>query len=389
MQWLSHTTNLEGKRVLVRVDMNVPMEDGIIKDDIRIRAALPTIEYLVDHGAVVILLAHLGRPDGKVVEELRLQPIADRLSEFLDQDVDVLKEDVWWGVNSMKPGTVVMIENIRFFPGEEAKDPGFIQGIAALGELYVQDAFGVSHRDHASLVGIAEQLPRVGGFLLQKELEGLDAVKNNPVQPLVVVMGGAKIQTKLPVVNAFVGEAQHILLGGALVNTVLKQIGYGVGDSKVDDIDPQIMKPLQNDSVALPVDLIVGKADGTGARSVKIGPTPHEICGEDEGIFDIGPETVELYMRHIQAAKTVVMNGAMGLFEQEPYDAATNALTRAVAEQSVRGAYTVIGGGETVRVAQELGVADKINLVSTGGGAMLAYLAGDKLPALCVLEQPV
>lgn len=382
MNFLDQHTNLEGKRVLVRTDLNVPLEDGTVKDDTRIRSAVPTIEYLVEQGAIVILMAHLGRPKGEVVEELRMAPVAARLSEFLDEDVTVLQQDLWWSVRNLKPGSVVLLENMRFFLGEAENDPDFVESLAALGELFVFDGFGVAHRDTASVTGVPKLLPHCAGLLVKKELAALDALKKTPKAPIVLLIGGAKIETKLPVIESFVDEADHVILGGALVNTVLNRIGYGVGGSRVDDISVEVLTSLKNPSVLLPSDVVVGKSDGTGVRAVQLGASPHEICGPDESIFDMGPQSVANAQKLIAKANTIIMNGAVGVFEQEPYDAGTRAITQAVAQRSDAGAYTVIGGGETVQLAQEIGATSHINLVSTGGGAMLAYLGGEKLPGL-------
>lgn len=381
-------SNLKNKRVLVRVDFNVAIEKGKVLEEARLRASVPTIELLTKKGAKVILISHLGRPEGKVVSELRHDPVAKALSKILKKEVkkvdfDEMKEQI----SKMKPGQVVLLENIRFLK-DEAKNTGTLaEDLAAFGDMFVLDGFAVAHRASASVVGIAKYLPSYAGLLLEKEIKGLDNVLLKPKKPFVAIIGGAKIETKIPVLKNLLKKADMILIGGGLLNTYLAGKKYGIADSLVDaEFIEQALLYCAKKNVIRPVDVVVGDKKGTEYRIAKIEKKPHEICKKGEMILDIGPESVQLFAEHIRKAKTLVWNGAMGYFEQEPYHIGTMAIATLVAERSKLSAvFGVIGGGETLQAMEILGMTKQVDLVSTGGGAMLEYLAGDTLPGIAAL----
>ncbi len=385
--------DVSGKRALVRVDFNVPRDKatGEITDDVRMRAALPTIEYLIDHDAKVILMSHLGRPKGKVVEELRLNKVAEHLSELLGKPVTKLDEcvgpEVEQAVANMKNGDVILLENIRFHPEEEKNDVHFAKKLAALGDIFVNDAFGTAHRAHCSTAGIGTYLPSVSGFLMKKELAGLGAALMNPEKPFVAIIGGAKISDKIGVVSYLIGKADTIIIGGGMANTFLAAQGYDMKASLVEPESIEVAKETlaqaanAGTDLLLPVDVTIAAAFDAPETAKTV-----DVDAIDDGwmALDIGPKTVALAEEKISTAKTVIWNGPMGVFEQDAFAVGTNALAKAVA---LSDAYSVVGGGDSVAAVKKSGMADKINHISTGGGASLEFMEGRLLPGLSVLEE--
>lgn len=384
--------NLKNKRVLIRVDVNVPIEKGKIVDDTRIREITPTLKFLMQKKAKVIVIAHLGRPEGKIVPELRMDPVAKRLGELLKKNVRKLDDFKGSGVAkeiaAMKDGGVIMLENIRFSPDESGNKGALSKELASLADIFVQDGFSVCHRADASVVGMAKYLPSYAGLLLEKEIKALEAVTKKPKRPLLAIMGGAKLETKVPVLQNISKIADAILVGGGIVNTLLLSLGYEVGASLVDKDQLAVAKKLaRKKNIFLPLDVVVGARDGENWRVVTIEKKPHKICEANEAIFDLGPTTIERLRVSLPAAKTIVWNGALGYFEQPPYNEATYALAKMLANATRRGIFTVAGGGETVEVLAALKLTKKISFVSTAGGAMLEFLSGKKLPGIKVLEK--
>jgi phosphoglycerate kinase len=379
-----------GKRALVRVDFNVPLEDGRITDDTRIRAALPTIQYLLDQGASVVLMSHLGRPKNKVVEKLRLGPIAERLSELLGCSIKAASvttgEEAEAAAQALQPGEVLMLENTRFDTREEANDEGMARELARLGDVYVNDAFGAAHRAHASTEGVAHFLPAVSGLLMEKELSELGGLLVEPERPFVAIIGGAKISDKVGVIINLTRLVDTLLIGGGMANTFLLAQGYNVGDSLAEpDATEEVKKILffaqgRETELLLPVDVVIADAvDANANRKV----VPADQVPDGWRILDIGPQTIELFTNKIRAAKTVVWNGPMGLFELAPFAEGTRAVAQALAESDAR---TVIGGGDSVAAVEQMGLADKIGHISTGGGASLELLEGKILPGIAALN---
>jgi phosphoglycerate kinase len=375
----------------VRVDFNVPMTDHTIMDDLRVRAALPTIGYLREHGARVILCSHLGRPDGKVVESLRLAPVAARLSELLGAPVatapDCVGPEAERAVAALRDGDVLMLENVRFHPEEEENDSAFARRLAALADVYVNDAFGTAHRAHASTEGVAHLLPAVAGLLMERELEYLGRAVANPERPFAAIIGGAKISGKIDVLRNLLDKADRILIGGGMANTFFKAQGIPVGDSLVEDdqIDTARQVLAAADAhgrrLDLPVDAVIADAFSATANARTIAIADGVPGGWR--VMDIGPDTVRRFAEALQPCRTVVWNGPMGVFEFPAFAEGTLALARALAALD---AVTVVGGGETAAAVAQAGVEDRITHVSTGGGASLEFLEGKSLPGVAALQ---
>jgi len=379
--------DVTGKRVLVRADFNVPLEDGEIADDARIRACLPTIEALLRRGARVVLCSHLGRPKGEVREAFRLTPVARRLSELLKRDVPLLEDCVGKrvreAVGRMADGEAVLLENTRFHPGEKENDPDFASELASLAELFVNDAFGAAHRAHASTAGVAGHLPAVAGLLMQEELRRLSQVRDAAEPPFAAVMGGAKISDKIGVVKNLLDRLDLLLVGGGMANTLLRVGGVETGRSLVEEEQLETAARIADRAgsrLVLPVDVVVAEdpRTGKGKRTVKVGSVP-----EDGMILDVGPDTLERFRRRLVGARTVVWNGPLGAFEHPPFDRGTVALARILADMN---AETIIGGGDTGAAVARAGVTDRVSHVSTGGGAFLSFIQGEKLPGLEALQ---
>ncbi|MBN2187764.1 MAG: phosphoglycerate kinase [Dehalococcoidia bacterium] len=383
--------DVTGKRVFLRVDFNVPMDNaGAISDDSRIKACLPTIKYLIDHDARVIICSHLGRPDGKVVESLRLTPVARRLSELLSKHVEALEDsvgpEVEAAVDKLKKGDVAFLENIRFHSEEEANGPNFAKALSQLADVFVNDAFGASHRAHASVVGVAKYLPAVSGFLMEKELEALSGALEIPKRPFAAMVGGAKVSGKLAVLENIVNKVDALLIGGGMAATFLKSMGYGVGNSMVEndwlDYARQLMEKAKSKStkLLLPQDSVVAQNLEAGASTKTV---PVTKIPDGWTIADIGPDTIQEFSTELKKCKTVVWNGPVGVFEIPEFAKGTYSLMKVLADLE---ATTVIGGGSTAEAVIEMGLADKMSHVSTGGGASLEFLEGRVLPGVAVLQ---
>lgn len=387
---------VEGKRVLVRVDFNVPLDEktGTITDDNRIRASLPTIQYLIKRGARVILISHLGRPDGKVVNELRMAPVAQRLSQILGQQVggatDCVGPEVEKSVESLKSGHVILLQNLRFHPDEETGSAAFAQALARLGDIFVNDAFGTSHRAHASIAGIAKYLPAVAGLLLEKEIKTLGSILENPAHPFACLIGGAKVSDKVGLLENIMGKVDYILIGGGMAATFLKAKSYEVGQSLVEtdrlDTAVTLMEKASKNGVrlVLPVDVVVAEEINAEA---KVETVPVENIPRNKKIVDIGQKTIKQFSAILQNCKTVFWNGPMGIYEIPRFAVGTQAMANLLASLK---ATTIIGGGSTAEVVDEMRLADKMTFVSTGGGASLRFLGGGKLPGVEALlnKQP-
>ncbi len=383
--------DVRGRKVLVRVDFNVPIENGQITDDTRIRAALPTIRYLLDNGAAVILMSHLGRPKGKPDPRLSLRPVAEHLSTLLGKPVKFAPEPVGPQAEALtralKPGEILLLENTRFHRGEKKNDPGFARRLAALAGpngIFVNDAFGSAHRAHASVVGVAQYLPAVAGFLMEKELNFLGKLLTHPERPFAAILGGAKISDKIGVIRSLLEKADRLLIGGGMANTFFKAQGYEVGASLVEDDVLDTARELLNaggSKLLLPVDAVI--ADRFAADAAKQVVTVDRVP-KDWMILDIGPQTVSRFEEALRPAKTIFWNGPMGVFEFPRFAEGTFAIARTLAQ--MQEAVTVIGGGDSVAAVKQAGVADKITHISTGGGASLEFLEGKELPGVAVLQ---
>lgn len=381
---------LKGKKVIIRVDFNVPLDDhGRITDDNRIQASLPTIRYALDKGAAVILMSHLGRPEGKVVERLRLKPVAEHLGGLLKLKVNTVSDCVGpvaeKEAKALKAGEVLLLENLRFHPEEEKNDPSFAKQLASLADIYVNDAFGTSHRAHASTEGIARYLPSYFGFLLEKEMEYLGGLLQNPKKPFVAILGGAKVSDKIGIVENLISRVDKIVIGGGMAFTFLKAKGIQIGKSKCENDKVEkalsVLKLAESKKVEilLPVDhVVVEKIDENARIEITSPGVPESKMG-----VDIGPKTVELFSRALDNAKTVVWNGPMGIFEIKPFSKGSRAVAEKLA--ALKNATVVIGGGDSAACVTQMGLAGKMSHISTGGGASLEFLEGKTLPGIAAL----
>jgi phosphoglycerate kinase len=382
--------NWQGKRALVRVDFNVPMQNGVVGDDTRVRAAIPTIKYLIDHGASVVLMSHLGRPKNKIVEELRLKPIAEHLAKLMSITViatpAVAGSEALTAAQSLKPGQVLLLENTRFDAREEANDESLAKEYAALADVYVNDAFGAAHRAHASTEGVARFLPAVAGLLMERELEALAGTLENPVRPFITIIGGAKISDKIGVIENLLTKVDALLIGGGMANTFLLAQGYSMGDSLVETSSLDLAKRMidlaasRGTKLLLPTDAVVADAFAPDANT-RVVPVTAVPAGWR--ILDIGPDTRTVYAAEIAKAKTVIWNGPMGVFEMPAFAHGTRAVAQALADSSAK---SVIGGGDSVAAIEQMGLADKVSHISTGGGASLELLEGQVLPGVAALN---
>jgi len=380
--------DVSGKRVLVRVDFNVPLDEktGKITDDSRIRATLPTLRYLIKQGARGILISHLGRPKGKVIDELRLTVVAQRLSQILGQQVGVATDciglEVEKSVESLGSGGVLLLENLRFHSDEETGSASFARALARLGDVFVNDAFGTSHRAHASIAGIAHYLPAVAGLLLEKEIKTLGGILENPAHPFASLLGGAKVSDKVGMLENIMSKVDSLLIGGGMAATFLKAKSYEIGQSliEVDRLGTAvelIEKATRNGvRLLLPVDVVIADETNTGD---KVEIVPVENIPKDKKIVDIGPQTIRNFSIELQSCKTVFWNGPVGIYEMPQFAEGTQAMARLLANLE---ATTIIGGGSTAEVINEMGLADKLTFVSTGGGASLRFLSGETLPGV-------
>ena len=386
--------DVSGKRVIMRVDFNVPLQNGKVDNDKRLRASLPTIEYLQKNGAKLILMSHLGRPKGKVVDSMRMAPVGKRLSELVNKDVKTLSECVGENVKSevskMESGDVLLLENLRFHPEEEGNDEGFSKQLADLADIYVNDAFGSAHRAHASTEGITRFLDQcASGYLMKKELDFLGEAVEKPKRPFVAIIGGAKISGKIDVIESLLGKVDKLLIGGAMTYTFLKAKGLEVGKSLCEPDKADLATSLlekAGDKMVLPVDFQA--ADSFDFESRKVGDLKTVEAGSippDRDCLDIGPKSIDMFVKTIKSAKTVVWNGPMGVFEVEATSKGTFAVANALADATSEGAITIIGGGDSASAVEKSGLADKVSHVSTGGGASLEFLEGKELPGVAAL----
>ncbi|MCD6391216.1 MAG: phosphoglycerate kinase [Dehalococcoidia bacterium] len=380
-----------GKKVLLRVDFNVPLDTntGDISDDSRIQASLPTIKYLVDHKAKIILCSHLGRPGGKVVENLRMAPIAQRLSKLMGLPVstasDCIGQEVENKVEALKEGDILVLENLRFHPEEEANDDGFARKLAKLAEIYVNDAFGSAHRTHASTVGVAKYLPAAAGFLMNKELKVMEKLLHNPERPSACLIGGAKVSDKIELLQNMLKKVDILLVGGGMAATFLKTQGYEVGRSLIEDDKLGLARKLLQEArewgvpFLLPIDVVVVEEIRVGAPTRVV---PTTTIPSDSHIVDIGPQSIELFYSELKKCRTIIWNGPMGIYEIPQFAQGTRSIASFL---STLNATTVIGGGSSAEIVQEMGLTDKMTHVSTGGGASLRFLEGVTLPGVRVL----
>ncbi|WP_150285040.1 phosphoglycerate kinase [Rummeliibacillus sp. TYF-LIM-RU47] len=381
---------VQGKRVFVRVDFNVPMEDGKITDETRIKAALPTIQALVEKGAKVILASHLGRPKGEVKDEFRLTAVGERLSELLGKNVQKLDESIGEtvekAVEAMQDGDVILLENVRFHKGEEKNDPALAESFAKLADVYVNDAFGAAHRAHASTEGIAKYLPAVSGLLMEKELDVLGKALSNPERPFTAIIGGAKVKDKIGVIENLLEKVNHLIIGGGLSYTFIKAQGYEIGTSLLEEDKIELAKSFiekaaeKGVKLHMPVDAVVANEFSKDAETkvVDIDQIPSDWMG-----LDIGPKTVEEYADVIKNSKLIMWNGPMGVFEMDKFANGTKGVAKAMAETN---GYTIIGGGDSAAAVEKFHVADQMDHISTGGGASLEFMEGKELPGVVALN---
>ncbi|WP_346290573.1 phosphoglycerate kinase [Sphaerothrix gracilis] len=389
-------SDVSGKRVLVRADFNVPLDDqGNITDDTRIRAALPTIQDLTGKGAKVLLTSHMGRPKGKVVDSMRLDPVAKRLSELLGQDVvkcdDCIGDEVASAVGSLQNGQVALLENVRFYEGEEKNDSDFAKQLAANADLYVNDAFGTAHRAHASTEGVTQYLsPSVAGYLIEKELQYLQNAIENPRPPLAAIIGGSKVSSKIGVIETLLDKVDKLLIGGGMIFTFYKARGLSVGKSLVEEDKLELAKTLEAKAkekgvdLLLPTDVVVADnfAPDANAQTVSVDNIPDGWMG-----LDIGPDSIKTFQNALSSCKSVIWNGPMGVFEFDKFAKGTEAIARSLAELTGQGCITIIGGGDSVAAVEKVGVADQMSHISTGGGASLELLEGKVLPGISALDE--
>lgn len=415
---IKEVKNLAGKRVILRVDFNAPLkeikEKGkakiIVTESTKIKETLPTLEFLVKHKAKVILLSHLGRPEGKIVASMRLLPVAQRLVELLGYKdkvglkpykaikispklnfiyaTELMGKKVEQLINKMKGGDIVLLENTRFYPQELKGDPEFIRQLAGYGDLYVNNAFAASHREEGTIVEITKHLPSYAGFLLEKEINALSKLLENPKKPYVALIGGIKISTKITLIENLFSKVDNICLGGGIANTFFKAMGYGVGDSAIESSETDLalkLLAMGRSKLILPIDLVVGDKKGKNIRIVEVKDKPSVICKKSEGIYDMGPQTIGKYALLIKRAQTIVWNGPFGYFEVDAYRHGSIALGRVIASRSRGRAFGVVGGGETISCLEQTGMAEYVDHISTGGGAMLTFLEGKGLPGITPL----
>ncbi len=383
--------DVKGKRVFCRVDFNVPLKDGKITDETRIQAALPTIQYLTEQGAKVILASHLGRPKGEVVEELRLTPVAERLSELIGKEVkkadDVVGPSAQALVESLSAGDVLLLENVRFEKGEEKNDPALAKAFAEMADVYVNDAFGAAHRAHASTEGIAHHLPAVAGFLMEKEIEILGKALENPDRPFTAIIGGAKVKDKIGVIDHLLDKVDNLIIGGGLAYTFIKAKGYEIGKSLLEedkiDLAKSFMEKAEKNGVnfVLPVDVIVADDFSNNANTKEV--SIEEIPADWEAL-DIGPKTRELYKNVVEDSKLVIWNGPMGVFELDLFANGTKAVAQALA--NAKDTTTIIGGGDSAAAVEKFNLAEQMSHISTGGGASLEFMEGKELPGVVALN---
>ncbi|PKF88212.1 phosphoglycerate kinase [Bacillus sp. BA3] len=382
---------LKGKRVFCRVDFNVPMQDGKISDDTRIKAALPTISYLTEQGAKVILASHLGRPKGQVVEELRLAPVAERLSELSGKDVqkaeEAYGETVQSIIDNMQDGEILLLENVRFYPGEEKNDQELAKSFAALADVYVNDAFGAAHRAHASTEGIAHHLPAVAGLLMEKELSVLGKALSNPERPFTAIIGGAKVKDKIGVIENLLEKVDHLIIGGGLGYTFIKAQGHEIGNSLLEEDKIELAKSFIESAkekgvkLHLPIDAVVTAEFSPDAETDNV---DIDAIPKDKMALDIGPKTSELFADVIKSSKLVIWNGPMGVFEFDKFAKGTKTVAKALAEAN--DTYSIVGGGDSAAAAEKFGLAEKMSHISTGGGASLEFMEGKELPGVVALN---
>jgi len=388
-------SDLSGKRVFVRADFNVPIDGGKISDDTRIRAALPTIQDLTSKGAKVILASHFGRPKGKVNESMRLTPVAGRLSELLGKTVvkvdDCVGEQVSSAVGKMKDGDVLLLENVRFYPGEEGNDPEFAKQLASVADLYVNDAFGTAHRAHASTEGVTKFLsPSVAGYLIEKELKFLQGAIENPQKPLAAIIGGSKVSSKIGVIETLLDKCDKLLLGGGMIFTFYKARGLNVGKSLVEEDKLELAKSLEAKAkekgvaMLLPTDVVLADnfANDANTQVASVESIPDGWMG-----LDIGPDSIKVFQEALADCKSVLWNGPMGVFEMSKFAKGTEAIAQTLAGLTGTGSTTIIGGGDSVAAVEQLGLGEKMSHISTGGGASLELLEGKELPGIAALDE--